>query len=77
MAVKTITIDLEAYEALARRKRPGQSFSQLIKERLGRRTTGADLKTALGKARLSEEAVDAIDAQVLARRASPARKVRL
>ena len=77
MAVKTITIDLEAYEILSRCKRAGESFSQTIKQRLGRRITGADLRTAVARTRLSERALDAIDAQVNARRSSPARRIKL
>jgi predicted CopG family antitoxin len=72
MPVKTITIDLEAYEILSRHKRAGQSFSQVIKERLGRRRTGHDLLRIVAQLRLAEETLDAIDAQVRARRSSPA-----
>jgi predicted CopG family antitoxin len=77
MAVKTITIDLEAYDILARAKKSGQSFSEVIKERLGRKT-GRDLWAALARAGApSEETLDRIDAQVRARRRSPARAPRL
>ena len=77
MPVKTITIDLEAYEILSRHKRVGQSFSEVIKERLGRRTTGRDLLRVVAHLRLAKETLDAIDAQVRARRKSPARPVAL
>src|SRR5436309_15879253 len=71
MAVKTITIDLEAYEILARHKRAGQSFSQLIKQRLGARMTGRDLAQAVARTRISEQSLDAIDARVRLLRSSP------
>ena len=77
MSVKTITIDLEAYEILSRCKRKGESFSQTIKQRLGRRVTGDDLRAAIARARLSERTLDAIDSQVKARRANPARRIKL
>lgn len=76
MAVKTITIDLEAYEILARAKKAGQSFSGVIKERLGRKT-GRDLWAALVRPMPSERTLDLIDAQVRARRRSPARAPKL
>ena len=66
MPVKTITIDLEAYEILSDYKRDGQSFSDVIKERLGRRTTGRDLLRAVAHLRPAGETLDAIDAQVRA-----------
>jgi predicted CopG family antitoxin len=77
MAVKTITIDLEAYEILARSKRPGQSFSQVIKERLGRSMTGADLQGLVAQTSLSAATLAGIEAQVRSRRRHPARAPRL
>jgi predicted CopG family antitoxin len=77
MAVKTITIDIEAYEILSRHKSPGQSFSQVIKQRLGRRMTGQDLRAAISRTRLSADILDAIDAQVRARRTQRARRLRV
>ena len=44
MAVKTIIIDMEAYEILSRFKDGRKSFSQVIKDELGRKRTGRDLK---------------------------------
>jgi predicted CopG family antitoxin len=75
MAVKTITIDLEAYRVLARAKREGQSFSQVIKAHFGRQPTAARFREIVRAARLSENALDAMDAQVRARRRHPARAV--
>jgi predicted CopG family antitoxin len=63
MAVKTITIDVEAYELLSRKKREGQSFSQVIKEHFTGRPTGKDLKVALRGTFISEDALDAIEEQ--------------
>ena len=76
MAVKTITIDLDAYEILSRSKRAGQSFSQVIKERLGHKT-GRDLWSALARGAPSDETLDLIEAQIKARRRSLTRGPKL
>jgi predicted CopG family antitoxin len=68
MAVKTITIDLEAYEALARRKQPGQSFSDVIKRHFASGSTGRDLLEAVRRFPLAEDTLDAVEAQLRARR---------
>ena len=77
MAVKTITIDLEAYDVLARHKRPGQSFSQVIKERLGRKKTAGGLRAILSTVTLAPATLDAIEREVRRRRKSPARVPKL
>jgi predicted CopG family antitoxin len=68
LAVKTITIDLEAYEAFARRKREGEPFSQVIKTHLGRRRTGRDLERILEQVKLDDASLDRIDDVVRGRR---------
>jgi predicted CopG family antitoxin len=77
MAVKTITIDLEAYEILARHKKPGQSFSQVIKERLRPVTTGRDLLKAIERAHVSEDFLDQMERVIADRSKSPARAPKL
>jgi predicted CopG family antitoxin len=77
MSVKTITIDIEAYGLLARRKRHGQSFSQVIKAHFRRQPTVADFLAALKATRLSDQTLRAMERQVKSRKISPARTVRL
>ena len=78
MAVKTITIDLEAYDLLVRRKRVGQSFSRAIKEQLGTpRSTARDLLACATEIGLSEQALAATERIVGARARSRARAPKL
>lgn len=74
MATKTITIDMEAYEALKRRKGSGQSFSDVIKEHFADGATGRDLKDMLsdGGLRLAPSTLDAADQLVRRRTSDPA-----
>ena len=77
MAVKTITIDMEAYEALARHKKKGDSFSRVIKEHFGRRHTGHELRAILEDLRLAKDTIDQVDRVVRARGKSLARAPKL
>jgi predicted CopG family antitoxin len=74
MAVKTITIDLEAYEVLASRKKPGQSFSQVIKAHFGPARNARGFRQVLGElGTVSVRTLDAIESQVESRKRSRAR----
>lgn len=73
MAVKTITIDIEAYDALARHKGPGQSFSQVIKAHFGHLKTASAFRRTLRATALSDRTIDAIETVVRSRRGSKAR----
>jgi predicted CopG family antitoxin len=76
MAVKTITIDMEAYELLSRHKRGGLSFSEVIKQHFGPQPTAARFRELVRSTRMSEATLDAVDRQVAARRKDPARAAR-
>jgi hypothetical protein len=80
MAVKTITIDLEAYGLLARHKGAGQSFSDVIKEHFGAPLTVAAFKARLRSGRhrpMSEDLLDAVEAVIRDRANSPVRYPKL
>ena len=77
MAVKTITIDMEAYDLLSRDKREGQSFSQVIKARFGVQPTAGRFLARARTIRLSAATLDAMERQVRDRKKRPARIVKL
>lgn len=70
MAVKTITIDVEAYNLLAAEKGKSESFSKVIKRRLRPGRTAADLLKNLSRLTLDEDALDRVEDTVARRRAS-------
>lgn len=76
MAVKTITIDMDAYSLLSRHKAAGQSFSQVIKAHFGPQPTAGRFRAHVRAIRVSAAALDAMERQVRARKLEPARAAR-
>jgi len=72
---KTVELDEEAYEILSQQKQAGQSFSEVIKERLGphRHRTAKDLLKVIGELNFSEDFLDRVEEVVRDRAKSPAR----
>ena len=77
MAVKTITIDMEAYDLLSAEKKQNESFSRVIKRYFRKGRTAEDLLARLDQVCLSEETLRHTDALVKARKQSPARSRKL
>ena len=77
MAVKTITIDMEAYDMLAAEKKGNESFSKVIKRHFGRAATAADLLERLDDICLSEDALRQVGKVVASRKKSVARSPKL
>ena len=68
MAVKTITIDMEAYERLSREKRAGESFSQVIKRVFKeRRMTAGSFLRSLQSITLSDRTLERVEQIVKSR----------
>jgi predicted CopG family antitoxin len=67
MAVKTITIDLEAYRLLKAHKRGNESFSKAIKRHFVPSRTARALLANLERVALAEETLDRIEELVRAR----------
>ena len=77
MAVKTITIDMEAYNLLALHKKEGESFSQVIKAHFGPQPTAGRLLERVRTVRFSQEFVDNVERIIRDRQLEPARAVKL
>ena len=77
MPVKTITIDMEAYDILAAEKRGNESFSKVIKRRLRPSHTASALLAELPKLTLSATTLDRTEELVRARADFPAASPRL
>jgi predicted CopG family antitoxin len=69
MAVKTITIDMEAYERLSMEKQEGESFSQVIKRVLkARHMTARSLLQRVQSISMADRTLDRIEEVVEGRK---------
>ncbi len=67
MAVKSITIDMDAYSLLASAKQDSESFSKVIKRRFSKTTTGRTLLNHLNEVCLSPSGIKGVETVLKAR----------
>ena len=67
MAVKTITIDIEAYDILASAKLGAESFSKVIRRRFSKATTGRNLLSHLDDVCLTPSGLKGVETVYKAR----------
>jgi predicted CopG family antitoxin len=72
--MKTIRLDLEAYERLKGVRREGESFSEVIKRVVQRPVDVQQFLKRVGEHPLSEEAAAAVESQIKSRRSSSSRR---
>jgi predicted CopG family antitoxin len=75
----TVELDQEAYDILCRQKGSEQSFSEVIKERLGseRQGTVGDLLELVKDLEISEDTLDRIEEAIQSRSQHPVRNIAL
>lgn len=77
MPVKTITIDMEAYDLLAGEKHSNESFSRVIKRKFRKASTARVLLERLDELCLSDSTLRRLDKIVRARAESMAESPKL
>ncbi|MBN2535066.1 MAG: antitoxin VapB family protein, partial [Spirochaetales bacterium] len=63
-AVKTITIDMEAYNILKTYKKENESFSQVIKRILKKKKSASYLYNNISKINVSDETLEIVDSLI-------------
>jgi len=76
MAVKTITIDMDAYELLSQQKREKESFSDVIKRKFHAKASVDQLLASIRDHLPSNEALDSIERMSTRARKEKLRRIR-